>query len=155
MAAVGRPSASGRLTPPIRLGSLHVASPGGSIGHDGAMGAPPDTGDRTRRFAVTVAVDRQGRTRVPVPFDPDEAWGAKPRHHVTGSLGGRGLRGVIEAAPDGPLLVLGPAWCACAPLADGAVVDAVLAPEGPQRADLAPDVAEALAASPDPRFARR
>ena len=111
------------------------------------MGAPPDTGDRTRRFAVTVAVDRQGRTHVPVPFDPDEAWGAKPRHHVTGSLGGCGLRGVIETTPDGPVLVLGPAWGACAPLADGAVVDAVLAPEGPQRTDLAPDVAEALAAS--------
>lgn len=113
------------------------------------MGAPPDAGDRTRRFAVSVAVDRRGRTHVPVPFDPDEAWGAKPRHHVTGSLGGRRLRGVIEATPDGPVLVLGPSWCPGDPLADGAVVDAVLAPEGPQRADLAPDVAEALAASPE------
>jgi hypothetical protein len=34
--------------------------------------------ERTRRFVTTVTVDDQGRTRVPVPFDPDEAWGPSP-----------------------------------------------------------------------------
>lgn len=34
--------------------------------------------DRSQRFAATVTVDRQGRTQVPVPFEPDVVWGAKP-----------------------------------------------------------------------------
>ncbi|HET6952096.1 MAG TPA: YdeI/OmpD-associated family protein [Acidimicrobiales bacterium] len=97
---------------------------------------------------MTVTVDRQGRTRVPVPFDPDDVWGPKPRHHVTGSLAGHELRGVIDEDDGERVLVLGPAWGRdCGP-ADGAAVDVVLAPEGPQRSDLAPDVAAALDASP-------
>jgi Bacteriocin-protection, YdeI or OmpD-Associated len=104
--------------------------------------------DRAKRFTATVTVDREGRTRVPVPFDPDEVWGPKPRHHVTGSLAGHGLRGVIEKVDGGRVLVLGPAWGRdCGP-ADGATVEVVLAPEGPQRSDLAPDVALALDAAP-------
>jgi hypothetical protein len=104
--------------------------------------------DRSQTFTVTVTVDRQGRTRVPVPFDPDEVWGPKPRHHVTGSLAGYGLRGVIEEVEGGRVLVLGPAWGRdCGP-ADGATVEVVLAPEGPRRSELAPDAAAALDASP-------
>ncbi|MGH9211325.1 MAG: YdeI/OmpD-associated family protein [Acidimicrobiales bacterium] len=112
--------------------------------HDESGGVP----DRSQPFAVTVTVDRQGRTRVPVPFDPDEVWGPKPRHHVTGSLAGHGLRGVIEEVDGARVLVLGPAWGRdCGP-ADGATVEVVLAPEGPQRGDLASDVVAALEASP-------
>src|SRR5919106_4217371 len=113
--------------------------------------SPADGGasERARRFKVAVAVDRQGRTGVPVPFDPDGVWGRKPRHPVTGSLDGNGLRGVIDREGDGHLLVLGPAWGrGCGPT-DGATVDVVLEPEGPQRDDLAPDVAAALEASPE------
>ncbi len=101
-----------------------------------------------RRFRTTVAVDLQGRTRVPIPFDPDESWGAKPRHPVTGTVAGRSMRGNIEKQADGPVIALGPAWCSVA-LRDGAEVEVVLEPEGPQRADLAPDIATALDAAPD------
>jgi Bacteriocin-protection, YdeI or OmpD-Associated len=104
--------------------------------------------DRSQRFTATVTVDRQGRTHVPVPFDPDEVWGPKPRHHVTGSLAGCGLRGVIDEAGGDRVLVLGPAWNRGHGPADGAAVEAVLMPEGPQRGDLAADVAAALDASP-------
>jgi hypothetical protein len=101
-----------------------------------------------QRFSTAVAVDRQGRTRVPVPFDPDEVWGAKPRHHVTGSIAGHGMRGVVDTADSGRVVVLGEAWGrGCGP-GDGEVVEVVLAPEGPQRGDLAPDIAAALDASP-------
>ncbi|HZM42098.1 MAG TPA: hypothetical protein VFB94_23440, partial [Acidimicrobiales bacterium] len=62
------------------------------------------------RFTATVRVDRQGRTHVPVPFDPDEVWSPKPRHHVAGSLAGCGLRGVIDEADGDRVVVLGPAW---------------------------------------------
>ncbi|QYN39340.1 YdeI/OmpD-associated family protein [Pseudonocardia sp. DSM 110487] len=104
--------------------------------------------DRSQRFAATVAVDRQGRTHVPVPFEPDAVWGAKPRHHVTGTVGGRGVRGALDAGDGGVVLILGPAWSRGCDPADGTRVDVVLTPEGPQRGDLAPDVAAALDASP-------
>lgn len=101
-----------------------------------------------RRFHTTVDVDRQGRTRVPIPFDPDVPWGVKPRHPVTGTVAGRPMRGVIEKRGSGPVIALGPAWCAVA-LPDGALVEVVLEPEGPQRADLAPDISRALDAAPE------
>ena len=101
-----------------------------------------------RRFRTTVAVDRHGRTRVPIPFDPDRAWGPRPEHPVTGSVAGRSMRGVVEKLDGGPVIALGPAWTRHA-LTDGAEVEVVLEPEGPQRADLAPDIAVALDEAPD------
>ena len=58
------------------------------------------------------------------------------------------MRGNIEKRVDGPVISLGPAWCRVA-LPDGAEVEVVLEPEGPQRADLAPDIAAALDAAPE------
>ncbi|MFE6257334.1 YdeI/OmpD-associated family protein [Agromyces sp. NPDC057865] len=101
-----------------------------------------------RRFRSTVAVDRRGRTVVPVPFDPDEAWGVKPRHPVRGSVAGCSMRGIVEKREHGPVITLGPSWTRI-PLYDGAEVEVVLEPEGPQRADLAHDIAAALDAAPD------
>ncbi|MFB7884458.1 YdeI/OmpD-associated family protein [Microbacterium sp. NPDC056057] len=101
-----------------------------------------------RRFRTVVAVDRRGRTIVPVPFDPDEAWGVKSRHPVRGTVGGCAMRGNVEKHDDVPAIALGPTW-ARVPLPDGAEVEVVLEPEGPQRADLAPDIAAALDAAPD------
>lgn len=103
---------------------------------------------RAQRFQTTVTADRRGRTHVHIPFDPDQVWGPKPRHPVAGSVAGRSLRGTIEKLDAGPVMTLGPAWT-CLALTDGATVDVVLEPEGPQREDLAPDIAEALDAAPD------
>jgi hypothetical protein len=58
------------------------------------------------------------------------------------------MRGAIERREGGPVIALGPAWCRVA-LRDVTVVEVVLEPEGPQRADLAPDIAAALDAAPD------
>lgn len=102
---------------------------------------------RQERFHTTVSVDQHGRTLVPIPFDPDEIWGSKTRHPVCGSVDGHGIRGVIEKRAAGTVIALGPAWCRI-PLPDGATVEVVLGPEGPQRADLAPDIAQALDAAP-------
>ena len=104
--------------------------------------------DRQERFRTVVAVDRRGRTRVPIPFDPDHVWGPKPRDPVRGSVAGRFLRGTIEKTENGPVIALGPAWT-CDPLPDGAEVEVILEPEGPQRTDLAADIAAALDANPD------
>ena len=69
--------------------------------------ASPD--DRRQTFDTTViAVGR--RVYIPVPFDPDQAWGAKPQHHVHGTVNSMGVRAVIEPAGDGLGIVLGPAW---------------------------------------------
>lgn len=66
--------------------------------------------DPSTTFTGTVTADENKRLLVPLPFDPDEAWGTKQAHRVHGTV--------------------------------------VLAPEGPQRDDLAPDIAAALAAEP-------
>lgn len=86
---------------------------------------------------------------VPLPFAPDELWGAKRAHRVHGTLNGMGIRAVIEPLGDGYGILLGPAWRRDCGIAPGDKVSVVLAPEGPQRDDLAPDVAAALEAEPD------
>jgi len=111
--------------------------------------ADRDPDARVRRFTATVTVDAKGRTHVPVPFDPDEAWGPKPRHLVTGTVGGCGLRGSVDPTAGGHEIVLGPVWTRDSGPPSGATVEVTLLPEGPQRADLAPDLAAALEADPE------
>jgi hypothetical protein len=96
-----------------------------------------------------VTDDRSGRVIVPVPFDPDDVWDSKPQHRVHGKLNGMGVRAVIERLDDGYGFVLGPAWRRDCGVSAGDSVDVVLAPEGPQRQDLADDVRAALEADPE------
>jgi hypothetical protein len=67
---------------------------------------------------------------------------------VTGSVAGCSMRGVLDKADGCAVLILWPAWNRGGGPTGGATVEVVLAPEGPQRTDLAPDVAAALDASP-------
>jgi hypothetical protein len=105
--------------------------------------------DRSRRYAAVVTKDARRRVLVPVPFDPHEVWGTKRQHRVHGTVNGMGVRAVIEPLGDGHGILLGPAWRRGCGIGPGDHVEVVLAPEGPQRDDLAPDVAAALAAEPD------
>jgi hypothetical protein len=102
----------------------------------------------SQRFVGTVAVAGRDSLVVPVPFNPDEVWGAKQRHHIAGTVNGVRVRAVIEAIGNGFGFTLGSKSPSRAGLAIGDEVTVDIAPEGPQRADLAEDVAEALAASP-------
>jgi hypothetical protein len=86
---------------------------------------------------------------VPVPFDPDEAWGAKKQHRLHGAVNGMGVRAIVEPLGDGFGFVLGAAWRRDCGLAPGDDVDVVLKPEGPQRDDLADDVRLALERNPE------
>jgi carbohydrate-selective porin OprB len=104
--------------------------------------------DRVQRYTTTLIHDRRRRVVVPLPFDPDQAWGRKLAHRVHGTVNGMDVRGVVESDADGRGLVLGAAWRRDCGLAAGDTVEVVLAPEGPQRDDLADDVASALAANP-------
>ena len=103
----------------------------------------------TRTYSTVVTTGTRGRVMVPVPFDPDTVWGAKPDHRVHGTVNGMGVRASVEPLGDGFGIVLGPAWRRDCGIASGDTVDVVLAPEGPQRDDLAEDVRAALAAEPE------
>jgi hypothetical protein len=102
----------------------------------------------SRRFTAAVAAAGRGSLLVHVPFDPDEVWGAKQRHHVAGTVNGVGVRAVIQPTGDGFGFTLGPTSPCRGSLAAGDTVTVEVAPEGPQRGDLADDIAEALAANP-------
>lgn len=102
-----------------------------------------------QHFTATVVTGPKGRVYVPVPFDPDAVWGAKPAHHVHGTIGACDVRAVIEPLGDGLAIGLGPAWRRDRGIGPGDTVDVVLEPEGPQRSDLAEDLAAALAANPE------
>lgn len=110
------------------------------------MSAMPD---RTQRFTTIVIENARRRVLVPLPFEPDDAWGHKPAHPVAGTVNGMGVRAVVEAIDQGWGIVLGPAWRRDCGIAPGDTVDVVLHPEGPQRDDLADDIATALEAEPD------
>ena len=100
------------------------------------------------QFDAVVASQARGRVVVPIPFDPDQVWGAKPRHHVAGTVNGRRVRAVIETVDDGLGFVLGPAWRRDCGIEPGQQVRVQIEPEGPQRDDLPADLAAALHATP-------
>jgi Bacteriocin-protection, YdeI or OmpD-Associated len=86
---------------------------------------------------------------VPLPFSPDEVWGAKTDHRVAGQVESHRVRAVVEAFGDGHVIVLGPAWLRDCDVVVGKKVAVVLAPEGPQRDDLPEDLQLALQANPE------
>jgi hypothetical protein len=101
-----------------------------------------------QRFTATVAAAPRGSVLIPVPFDPDAVWGAKARHLVGGTVDGVRVRGSVEPAGDGYGFTLGPMWVRDCDVEVGRTVTVTIAPEGPLRGDLAPDVAAALDAHP-------
>src|SRR3954447_6127326 len=103
----------------------------------------------SQRFAATVAAAPGGSLLVPVPFDADQVWGAKRRHHVARTGNGARVRAVLEPSGDGFGFTLGPKSPGAQGVAVGDRVTVEIAPEGPQRGDLAEDVAAALAAEPE------
>ena len=102
----------------------------------------------TRSYSTVVTTGDRKRVMVPVPFDPDTVWGRKPEHRVHGTVNGMSVRASIESSGEGFAIVLGPAWRRDCGIGEGDAVDVVLAPEGPQRDDLADDVRAALEAEP-------
>ena len=106
-------------------------------------------GARSATFTTVVVGGPRGRVLVPLPFDPDEAWGPKTTHRVHGTVAGHGVRAVVEPTAEGHAIVLGAAWRRDCGVAPGDEVTVVLAPEGPQREGLAPDLAAAFDADPE------
>jgi hypothetical protein len=104
---------------------------------------------RTRRFDTRVVADPRGGGVIVIPFDPDEAWGAKARHHVHGTVNGCRVRVTLTPGTGGWVFTLSPSRMIGMGMTADSEVDVELAPEGPQRSDLADDIADALAASPE------
>ena len=103
----------------------------------------------SRTYTAALEQLPNGRARVQVPFDPNEAWGPKREHHVGGSIRGYRIRGSVVLDEAGWSFSLGPAWLRDSCVGAGAHVLVTIFPEGPQRADLAPDVAAALDDNPE------
>jgi hypothetical protein len=101
----------------------------------------------TQHFKTTLT--KAGtRTFIALPFNPNEVWGVKGRHYITGTVNGYGVRGSLGADGKQYFLPLGAAWRRDCRLDAGDVVEVTLSPEGPQSESLSTDVAEALAAEP-------
>jgi hypothetical protein len=101
----------------------------------------------TRRFKAKVA-QSGGKCFVPIPFDPNEVWGEKQRHHITGTIDDHAIRGELGADGAAYFLNLGPAWRRDSGIEAGATVTVILSPEGPQQDNVAADIAAALGAEP-------
>lgn len=100
------------------------------------------------RFVAAVT-EAGMRVFVAVPFDPNARWGLKPRHHVTGSVGGQKWRGALMHDGERWVLPLGPAWRRDNGVGVGAEVEVLLSPEGPQMDNVAADIAAALEREPE------
>jgi hypothetical protein len=103
---------------------------------------------RVQRFRVQVTADPRGHAVVAVPFDPDKAWGVKAVHHVSGTVNGCRVRVTLAPGDGGWAFTLNPSRMRGTGAEVGSEATVDLAPEGPQRGDLADDIAEALAATP-------
>jgi hypothetical protein len=101
----------------------------------------------TQRFKTIIAKSGT-RTFIPLPFNPNEVWGVKQRHHIRGSVNGHGVRGSLGLDGTIYFLPLGAAWRRGCGLEAGAEVEVVLSPEGPQSESLSADVVSALDAEP-------
>jgi len=101
-----------------------------------------------QRFAAVITAGPGGRAIIAAPFDPDEIWGVKADHPVGGTIDGKYVRGRLSPDSGGWVLTVTPMWLRDTGVAIGDDVTVELAPEGPQRGDLADDVAAALVANP-------
>ena len=97
----------------------------------------------TQRFKTFVA-NEGSRTYIAIPFNPNDVWGVKQRHHITGSINGCVVRGSLGSDGTQYFLPLGAVWRRDNRIEAGAEVEVILAPEGPQTDALAPDILAAL-----------
>ncbi len=103
---------------------------------------------RTQRFGAHVAAGPGGSGVITTPFDPDRLWGARTEHLVAGTINGQHVRGKITPDGGGWAFTVTPMWMRDTQVTAGDDVIVELAPEGPQRTDLASDLASALEANP-------
>jgi Bacteriocin-protection, YdeI or OmpD-Associated/Domain of unknown function (DUF1905) len=101
----------------------------------------------TQKFKTKVSISGS-RVFVPIPFDPNAAWGTKQRHYVRGTINDCVIRGSLGSDGNSYFLPLGAAWRRDAKIGSGELVTVILSPEGPQQESLAPDILSALSSEP-------
>lgn len=101
----------------------------------------------TQNFKAVVS-KAGSRVFIPIPFNPNDVWGVKGRHYITGTVNGNGVRGSLGSDGKQYFLPLGAAWRNGCGIEAGTKVEVTLSPEGPQSEGLSPDVAAALEAEP-------
>jgi len=74
-------------------------------------------------FRTTLEELPNQKARVPVPFDPDEAWGAKRAHPVGGTVGATSVRGTLVRDGAGWSFTV----CAACPTWSGPSVETLIA----------------------------
>src|SRR4026207_1529975 len=92
----------------------------------------------TQSFKTVVAKSRT-RIFIPIRFNPNDVWGVKQRHHITGTVNGYGVRGSLGSDGKQYFLPLGAAWRRDCGLDTGDQLDVSLSPEGPQSENLSTD----------------
>jgi hypothetical protein len=102
----------------------------------------------TTQAFKTVVSQSGSRVFIPIPFNPNDVWGIKARHHVSGTVSGHGVRGSLGSDGKQYFLPLGAAWRRGCGIEAGDNVEVVLSPEGPQSEALSADVIVALEAEP-------
>jgi hypothetical protein len=103
-----------------------------------------------QNFVSRISI-KNDKVFITLPFDPNEVWGKKARHYITGSVNGHPVRGLLESEGSTYFLLLGAAWRHDTSLDLDAPVTVVISPEGPQQDNLAKDIAAALASDHDAR----
>lgn len=88
------------------------------------------------------------RVFIALPFNPNDVWGIKQRHHISGTVSGHGVRGSLGSDGTQYFLPLGAAWRRDCGIDVGDTVEVVISPEGPQSEALSSDVLAALEAEP-------
>jgi len=102
----------------------------------------------SKTFNATVQDGGKGKAYITLPFDPDEVWGVRPAHLLHGTINACRFRGGFEQADGEWRCSLGPVWRRDNGVQVGDTLTLALEPEGPQRAAVDPDIAEALDATP-------
>jgi hypothetical protein len=102
----------------------------------------------TTQHFKTVVAKSGTRVFVPIPFNPNDIWGVKARHHIRGTVNQHKVRGSLGSDGKQYFLLLGAAWRRDCDVDAGTNVDVVLEPEGPQSENISPDIIRALDAEP-------
>jgi hypothetical protein len=99
-------------------------------------------------FEGPVRPHERGGVFVVLPFDPVPVWGERQVYRIGGLANEQKFRSIVEQTDGEWRLMLTPMWVHDAGLTKARRIKFVAHLEGPQRDDLDPDFAEALAAEP-------
>jgi hypothetical protein len=104
-----------------------------------------------RSFEATVELGDRAGLSITVPFDPTEAWGARRRHYVRGTLNGAEFRGSLGVRSGRVFMPLNQELRRRAGVAAGDVVAVTMDADEAAEAEVPADLAGALSAAPAAR----